>query len=73
MMKLDDTFIGKNVRKFRDEKKMTQARLAEIADLSVPYISYIEAGQRRVSLETLCQIADALDVTVNDFLYDNVR
>lgn len=47
---------------------MTQEQLAEAADLSVPYISHIERGCKRASLEALVRVAGALGVTVDGLL-----
>jgi len=42
---LDYQSIGKRLQRRRIELDMTQAKLAEITDLSVPYISQIESGK----------------------------
>ena len=47
---------------------MTQEQLAEAACLSVPYISHIERGVKRPSLETLVRVAGALHVTADCLL-----
>ena len=47
---------------------MTQAQLAEAADLSVPYISHVERGKKRVSLDALLRISQAVNVTVDQLL-----
>ncbi len=49
-MKLDT--IGKNIRKIRVAKKMTQEDLAEKAGLSVTYIGMVERGEKTPSLES---------------------
>lgn len=36
--------IGQRIRVIRRARKMTQAELAECANLSVPYVSHIENG-----------------------------
>lgn len=52
---------------------MSQTELAERTDLSVPYISHIETGRKKPSLETLVKIADALSVTTDRLLYGNLQ
>lgn len=60
--------VGQRIRSLRLEQGMTQEMLAETADLSVPYVSHIERGAKKASLETLIQIAAALGVTVDRLL-----
>ena len=47
---------------------MTQAKLAERADLSVDLISRIERGDRAPSLESLEKIAEALGIDPGELL-----
>ena len=65
---MDYQQIGRQIRAARLRRKMTQAQLAEAADLSVPYISNVERGKKRVSLDALPRISRALDVTVDQLL-----
>ena len=53
-MKLDT--IGKNIRKFREIKKLRQEDLAEKTDLTTNYIGMIERGEKIPSLETFINI-----------------
>lgn len=65
---MDYQQIGRQIRAARLRRKMTQAQLAETADLSVPYISHVERGKKRVSLDALLRISQVLGVTVDQFL-----
>ena len=58
--------IGKNVHQFRVLQHMTQEKLAEVAMVSVAYISKIERADlnRGFSCTMLMKIADALHVPV---------
>ena len=51
---------------------MSQMELAEKSELSVPYISYIETGKKRVSLNALLHIAKALGTTPNHLLSEYI-
>ena len=42
--------IGEQIHTFCQCRGLTQAQLAELAALSVPYISHIERGTKQVSL-----------------------
>ena len=62
---MDYQQIGRQIRAARLRRKMTQA---EAADLSVPYISHVERGKKRVSLDALLRISQAVNVTVDQLL-----
>ena len=54
--------LGKNISFYRQQKQLSQEKLAEIVDLSREYITRVENGQKSISLKKLFAIADALDV-----------
>jgi transcriptional regulator with XRE-family HTH domain len=56
--------VGKNVRKFRLAKKLTQAQLATRMGVDRTYIVGLEKGERNITIETLAQAAKALGVKV---------
>ena len=61
--------IAKNVRRFWQEKGISQDRLSKLADLSLNTVVNIEAGgNRNPTIETLTKIANALDVKVDDLI-----
>lgn len=53
------------------KKHLSQAELAELIDVSVVYISYIENAKRKIRLEPLVRIAYALEVGVDKLLTGN--
>ena len=57
--------IGRNVRKIRMEKGLTQERLAEKTELSLAAVQKIETGQSGARIETLIRIALALGVSLD--------
>ena len=48
---------------------MTQAALAEQAELTSQYLCLIEAGKKKVSLGALLSISQSLNVSLDEFLY----
>ncbi len=62
--------IGKNIRKYRIEKKMRQEDLAEKTDLSTTYIGMVERGEKIPSLETFLSILNALNISADVVLYE---
>ena len=67
-MKLDT--IGKNIRKFREIKKLRQEDLEEKTDLTTNYIGMIERGEKIPSLETFINILNSLGVSADMVLSD---
>ncbi len=60
--------MGKNICKYRESKKLSQEKLAEIVGLSREYITRIENGQKSVSLRKLFEITDALGAKIRDIM-----
>lgn len=55
--------LGEYLRAQRTQAQMSLRQLAELADVSNPYLSQIERGLRRPSAEVLQQIAKALRIS----------
>lgn len=62
--------IGKNIKKVRLEKKLSQQKLGEKLGVSQAMIAQYETGRRIPKLETIDKIADALNVSRNMLLTD---
>ncbi len=62
------TKIGKNLKKLRKEKQLTQVELAERAKISSNYYARIERDEENPSLEVLKDIAKALKVKSSEIL-----
>ncbi len=63
--------IGRRIKELRLQHKITQEKLAELIDMSVPYVSYIETAKKKPSLETLIRVSNALGVTIDELLTGN--
>ena len=62
--------IRKNIRKYRREKNITSATLAEMVGLSHEFIRQIQSDKAayNFSVETLYKISVALDVSLDDLI-----
>jgi len=60
--------IGNNLYKIRKSKGLTQAEVAEKADLSDRTYADIERGTVNMRIETLLKICNALNITPNEIL-----
>ena len=70
---MDYAALGKRIRDERLMQRLTLEKLAERTDKSINFIGQIERGEGKPSLETLVDIANALGVTVDSLLADNVK
>lgn len=72
-MTVDYKEIGKRIRQKRKEKKLTQEALAEKLDITVGYVSQMERGVTKISLERLAEIGAVLDTELSCFLNGTVQ
>lgn len=73
LLDIDYKAIGKRIKLARIQMDMQQDLLAEKAGISPSHMSNIETGKTKVSLVALVSIANALMVSVDDLLCDNVK
>jgi transcriptional regulator with XRE-family HTH domain len=62
---MDEKQIVENIKRIRQNQKMSLERLAKIAGLTKGYISKIEHSQKAPPVSTLAKIAKALDTEVS--------
>ena len=65
--------LGNRIALARKSQKLSQEKLAELADITATNLSHIERGKVKTSIETLVAIANALGVTSNDLLCDSLN
>ncbi len=70
-MGIDYIKLGKNIKYCRNQKNITQEQLAEALDLSTGFVSQIERGVGRTSLDTLINICDFLECSAGDMINDS--
>ncbi|MBU0634204.1 MAG: helix-turn-helix domain-containing protein [Candidatus Omnitrophica bacterium] len=58
--------FGLRIRRCRLKKKISQEKLAELAELHRTYIGQIECGKRNVALKNIYKLAKALNISVKD-------
>ena len=57
--------VGNNIKTIRLSKGMTQEQLAERLDRSVNFVSLIELGKSGMSVPTIIDICNILEIDVN--------
>ena len=63
--------VGRNVKRRRQEKGLTQEQLADLSGFSQQYISGLEQGRRNPTIVTLFELATALGVGHMDLIQPN--
>ena len=60
--------FGRKIVYYRKKKKLSQEKLAELADMHRTYIGQIESGKRNIALKNIAKLAKALKVPVKDLV-----
>lgn len=71
-VEVDYKAIGQRIKIARIKKGVTQETVADLIDITPAHMSNVETGKTKVSLPTLIAIANALSVSVDTLLCDNV-
>ena len=71
-MTIDYISIGNRIKELRSQKGWTQAKLAELSGVEPSNISHIERAATKLSLPTLVNIANALEVTLDEIAYGSL-
>ncbi len=67
-MKDSSKKLGENLKKIRINKNITQTELAEKLGVDKSFVSNLENGKNNPTLSTISNIAQALEVSVNELL-----
>ena len=59
--------IGKKIKELRKAKGMTLKQLGEKANFSISFLSQLERGQTSITINSLSNIAAALDIALTNF------
>lgn len=69
---MDKSALGQMLRDARQQKNYTLQALAEIADISNVYLGEIERGLKMPSLNIFIKLIEALDVSADHILRDEL-
>jgi transcriptional regulator with XRE-family HTH domain len=61
--------LGNSIRRYRKKAKLTQEKLAELAELNEKYIGDVERGQENISFDALIRLAKALKISLSKLLH----
>ena len=62
--------LAEAIRSRRRNAKLTQEKMAELANLNPKYIGEVERGMKNISVDALIRIAAATKTPVRDFFLD---
>jgi transcriptional regulator with XRE-family HTH domain len=62
------SIFGTVLRELRENKKLSQEKLAEFCNLDRTYISLLERGLRQPTLTTLFKLSDALNIKPSELV-----
>jgi transcriptional regulator with XRE-family HTH domain len=62
------TVLSKNIKEFRSHREMSQADLAEKAEISITFLGAIERGEKWPHPDTFAKIAEALSIEAHELL-----
>ena len=71
-MSINRYALGERIYEARKRRKLTQSDLAEMVGISNTYLSHIENGSKNMSMDTFIDICNALGVTADELLMDNI-
>jgi len=67
------TLLGKQVQFFRKKRQLSQAALAERAEISITFLSNIERGVKYPTSDTLSGIANGLGVELHELFKEDEK
>lgn len=62
--------LGRNIRRAREERNISQRVFARMIGISQAYLSSVENGEKNIGFNNLCKIADGLGLTVSELVDD---
>lgn len=63
----ESSSVGDKIKEFREERGLSQYRLAQKADVSQSFLSALEAGKKSPTVETLEKICRGLGISLAEF------
>ena len=72
-MNIDYKLIGSRIKKERNKKGQTQETLAEALDVSIGYVSQVERGITKISLELLGSISVILECDIAQLITESEK
>ena len=66
--------IGSNLKRLRKKKKLSQEKLARLADISLNTLTKIESGFAKApTIQTVIKLAKALGISIDELVKEGKR
>lgn len=65
--------VGAGIRAWRKKAGLTMSQLAELADIDVGFLGYVETGKKAPSIVTAAKLAKALNLALSDLFREVPR
>lgn len=69
----ENVIYASALKKFRVQNNMTQEQVAQMINTDTKYISQLECGVCKGSINTLIKLCKVYNVTPNDILYELIK
>ena len=63
--------LGEKIKKYREEKKITQVEVAEVLGVKPATVSKYEAGTLEPNIESLKKLAELFEISVDELLRED--
>ena len=63
-------FVGKRIKQERIKKGLTQQEVADLAEITNNFLSYVENGKKQASLDTIHKVSNALNISLSELFID---
>ena len=70
-MNIDYKLIGERIKRARKARGITQEAMAEKLNVSIGYVSQVERGVTKISLDLLASISSILDYEISGFIAES--
>ena len=64
--------LGENIKKLRKQKGWSQSELADKASITPTHVNRLETGKYNPSIDVVLRLAQALDVSLDQLVLDNL-
>lgn len=65
---LDSKIVGAVIKRYREEKNLSQEVVSGLAGIGRTHLSAIERGERKPTLETFFRISEAMNISPSNLI-----
>ena len=65
--------LGERIRSEREKINLSREKLAEMINISPSFLGLVERGDRKLSLEKICLVAEVFNKSIDSFIKEDDR